>query len=217
MMNDSKEVRREIIETCLFLSEKGYFNGTWGNISLRRQEGILITPSRVDYRTMKPEDLVLLSFSGDRIKGNRIASSEKELHRRILEKRSDCSAVIHVHSPNATLVAVMRRSIPVLTEEMAQIIGGEVLCSRYVPGGQHVAFAEAVTEALGDKVMAVLAANHGAVVLGTSLTEAVAAAEVLEKSAWIFAQLASGNNYHVLPDDVVREERERYLTKYGKE
>ena len=92
-----------------------------------------------------------------------------------------------------------------------------MLCSDYVPGGHHLEFAESVTATLGDRVMAVLAANHGAVVLGATLSEAVATAEVLEKSAWIFAQVMHGDDYFILPEQAVLEERERYLTKYGKE
>jgi len=211
------QIRQEIIEACLYLSETRFFNGTWGNISVRVKEGMLITPSRVSYKKMKPEDLVLLSPEGEILEGQRLPSSEKELHRLLLKERNDFNAVVHTHSPYATCVSVTGQTIPVVTEEMAQIIGGEVRTSTYTPGGEHLRFAHAVFDALGGETTAALAANHGAVVGGNSLEEAVAAAEVLEKAAMIFLFSGISGNLRALPTGAIKEERNRYLYKYGKE
>lgn len=57
--------RNLIIETCLWLQEKELVIGTWGNVSLRLNDNlILVTPSRVEYEEMVPEDLVMVDMAG---------------------------------------------------------------------------------------------------------------------------------------------------------
>lgn len=99
-MNDSIELRQEVINTCLWLKSQGLVFSTWGNISVRLDDGnILITPSKVDYDIMTPEDLVVLAPDGTQVSGTRLSTSEREIHRRVMNKRSDVGAIIHMHSP----------------------------------------------------------------------------------------------------------------------
>jgi L-ribulose-5-phosphate 4-epimerase len=214
---DTLRLRREVINTCRFLQDIGYFIGTWGNVAVRVEEGILVTPTRLSYDALVPGDLVVVSGGGERIKGTRLPSSETGLHRLILARRPEFGVSLHTHSPFASCAAAMRQTIPVLTEEMSQILGGQVRCSRYVPAGRHIAFAAAVVDALGPEVNAVLAANHGAVVVGRDLDEAVAAAQVLEKAALIYVHAKAAGKYHVIPPRLVIRERKRYLYRYGQE
>ncbi len=60
--------RNLIIETCLWLQEKELVIGTWGNVSLRLNNNlILVTPSRVEYEEMVPEDLVVVDMAGKKV------------------------------------------------------------------------------------------------------------------------------------------------------
>ena len=106
---DSEELRNDVIRTCLFLRDIGFCIGTWGNISIRLKDGILITPSRLDYAEMKAEDLVIVSWTGKAIKGSRVPSSETALHLAILKHRPDLGAVVHSHSPLASALACAHR------------------------------------------------------------------------------------------------------------
>ena len=213
-VRDEPALRQAIIAACRRLRDIGHFVGTWGNIGVRVAEGLLVTPTRLDYDAMQPDDLVLVSLTGGRLAGKRLPSSEMELHRAVLEARPDLGAVVHTHSPYATVVAAARRSLPVCVEDMAQVIGGEVRCARYVPGGRHRQLGRAACEALGDSA-AVLLANHGAVVCGRDLAEAVVAAQVLEKAALVFVLAQSLGGATIIPSDLVAEERHRFLHKYG--
>ena len=76
--------------------------------------------------------------------------------------------------------------------------------------------ATAVCDAIYDESFAVLISNHGAVVGGRDLDEAVAASQILEKAALIFIHAASIGNAKLVPDVAWKEERHRYLFKYGK-
>jgi L-fuculose-phosphate aldolase len=208
--------RQEMIATCLRMWSLGYFIGTWGNISVRVEEGFLITPTRVDYDAMRPEDIVLMSLSGRRLEGERLPSSETELHRAFYQKFEDAKAVIHTHSRMASALSALHMGIPLVTEDMAQIIGGAVRCSNYVPGGRHVQLGEEAMKTIGE-ARAVILANHGVVCAGASLQEASIACEIVEKSAGItISCLSTGKSIHEISREYGQEERERYLTKYGK-
>ncbi len=214
---DSRELREEIIRASLYLSELGFCIGTWGNMSVRVEEGLLITPSAIDYATMTADDMVVVSWEGRRVCGHRLPSSEMQLHRLLLLHRPDMAAVIHTHSPYASACAAAHRCIPVCVDDMAQIIGGEVRCSSYVPGGRHIELAEAVLETLGAECTAALIANHGTAVLGRSVNEAVVASRVLEKAAMMFVLAESLGGCRPIAPELVKEERHRYLYKYGRE
>lgn len=82
------ERRSKIIDTCRRLRSAGYVFGTWGNVGVRLDDGnILITPSRVDYDELLPEDLPVLVPDGSIVSGSRLPTSEREIHRGILNAR----------------------------------------------------------------------------------------------------------------------------------
>lgn len=213
---DTEGLRRQIITTCLTLRDRlGYFVGTWGNISVRVEEGLLLTPSRLAYHQLQPEDLVVVSWDANIVKGDRLPTSEMELHRVLMLERPSFGALIHAHSPFASVLACAHRSIPVMVDDMAEVIGGEVCCSPYVSAGKHQALAQAARETIGPEACAVLMGNHGVIAGGRDLEEALVAIQFVEKAAMILIQAESLGGVKTIPEDLWREERQRYLFKYG--
>ncbi len=95
---------------------------TWGNISVRLDNSnILITPSKVNYDTMTTDDLVVLAPDGTQVSGHRLSTSEREIHQKVMNKRSDVGAIIHMHSPYAMMTAARNEGVPVISEEMCQL------------------------------------------------------------------------------------------------
>lgn len=216
-MHDSKELRQSIIDCCTWMVEKGLVIGTWGNISLRLSDGnILITPSRINYHEMQPEDMVVLSPDGKIIDGFRLPTSERELHRGIMNRRPDVNAIIHTHSPYAMAAAAIEGGIPPISEEMCQLLGGGIpLSSRFVPSERHVELGQVVTDSLGD-ANAVLIRNHGPICCGSSLEEAKVCCQVVEKSSKMYLHIRSCADIQVIEEQWVRAGRQYYQTSYGK-
>ena len=216
-MNDCKELRQEIIDTCLWLKSEGLIFSTWGNISVRLDDGnILITPSKTDYEIMMPEDLVVLSPDGEQVSGTKLSTSEREIHRRVMNKRSDVGAIIHMHSPYAMMAAARNEGVPVISEEMCQLLGGAIpLSSEFVPSDMHEKLGEVVSSSV-DETNAILIRNHGPMCFGKTLAEARVCCQVVEKSCKMYIHLLAAGGIQTISEENVARGRDYFLNSYGK-
>ncbi len=216
-MKDCRELRQEVIDTCLWLKAQGLVFSTWGNISVRLDDGnILITPSKVDYDTMVPEDLVVLAPDGTQVSGTRLSTSEREIHRKVMNKRSDVGAIIHMHSPYAMMAAARNEGVPVISEEMCQLLGGAIpMSSEFVPSDMHVKLGQVVTDSVNE-TNAILIRNHGPVCFGKNLAEARVCCQVVEKSCKMYIHLLAAGGFQTISDENVARGRDYFLNSYGK-
>ena len=117
------------LDTCHLIHAKGLVSGSGGNISLRCDDGILITPSGRSLESLKEEDLVLLQMDGSYTCPNGgIPSKEWRMHLACYHARPDVSALVHVHSSNAVAVSCMKDAdsscaIPVYTPGYSMRVG----------------------------------------------------------------------------------------------
>lgn len=180
MDTDELTLRRQLLETCRSFGPERLSAGTSGNASVRCGDGMLITPSAMDYATMTPQDIVWLGFDGGR-RGERPPSSEWRFHLAILRQRPDAGAVVHVHSPAATALACLRLDIPPFHYMVAVAGGDGIRCAPYELFGTE-RLAAAVLTALRDRTAALLA-NHGQVAVGADLPAALKLAVEVEALA----------------------------------
>ncbi|VBB07569.1 Hypothetical protein LUCI_2834 [Lucifera butyrica] len=209
------EQRRKVIEIALTAQREKLIALTFGNFSSRDKETgyICITPSGMDYKTLVPEDIVVVDVNCNVIDGKRKPSIETPLHCATYRKRSDVSGVAHTHSVFATAWASCGCSIPVVVAELAALIGGPVECAPYAPMGT-VELAEVVTDHLKDR-HAVLMANHGALAVGPDIDTAYCNAVVVEEGAKIAFYSKMIGNAQVIPGDECVCLRRAVLEKYG--
>ena len=190
---------------------------TWGNISVRSETGeICITPSGMPYQEITPSDLVFLDAEGNVTEGNRIPSIETQMHVLIYQNRPDVQAILHTHPVASTVFGVLRKPIPVITDEIAQAIGGEISVAEYaLPGTKELA--ENAVRALGEK-NACLLANHGAVCVGKDLAACFKVATVLETGAEIYQKalaISNGAGQVELKADDVKAMYDFAQNRYG--
>lgn len=178
------QIKLSIIEYGKAIKNSGLVIGTWGNISIRHEDRIFITPSRVDYDKLNIGNIAVCDMEGNVLEGSERPSTELSTHIAIYKHRNDVKAIIHTHSIYATAFAAARKNIPAVTEDAAMILGGEIPCAKYAfPGSPELA--DNVVEVLLNK-NAVLLANHGAIGMGRSLEEAFLVCRILEKSARVY-------------------------------
>jgi len=164
------DLRREVIETCLKMNAEGINQGTSGNVSVRTDEGFLISASGIVYEKMKPAHVVEMDLEGN-YRGEYLPSTEWRMHMDIFRARPEAKAIVHVHSPYATALACLRKDVPAF-HYMIGVTGGTSL---RVSG-----YAEFGTQELSDTMLkalegrtACLLANHGQICFGPSLSKAL--------------------------------------------
>jgi L-fuculose-phosphate aldolase len=162
--------RQSIIDACLHMNSLGINQGTSGNISLRHEDGLLITPTGTPYETMQPEQIVFMRLDGT-VETNQRPSSEWRFHRDILKARPEVNAVVHAHPPYSTILAIMGMAIPAVHYMIACAGGDTIRCAPYATFGTEELSQHAVA-ALEDR-SACLLAHHGMIAVGASLDRAM--------------------------------------------
>lgn len=185
-----QKAREIVCEAGLKLVKEGLVARTWGNISCRVDENsFVITPSGRSYDELTEDDIVPVQIDNLEWSGSIKPSSEKGLHAEVYKLNPDCTAVIHTHQQNASVVAAARKEIPLISDEMANTIGARIPCAGYgLPGTKKLKTASAAAlKESGSK--ATLMANHGAVCWGTDMDDAFLVATTLEKVCAQYVEL----------------------------
>lgn len=202
------DLRSALVEACREMSRLGLNRGTSGNAAVRAPGGLLLTPSGLAPERTTPDDLVLLDPEGRVLEGRREPSSEWRLHTRVLAARPDVEAAVHAHPPYATSLACLRRPIPPFHYMVAVGGGTDIPVAPYATFGTEE-LADHVAAALEDR-HACLMANHGLLVLGLDLPDALSRAVEVEALARQYLQALSVGEPELLSD----EEMERVLERF---
>ncbi len=190
-----EQIRADIVEAGRRLYARGFVASNDGNISARLDERrLLTTPKSVSKGFMTPDMLVIVGFDGQKLVGDREASSELPMHLEIYRNRPDVNGVVHAHPPLATGFAVA--GIPLTRAVLAEVITtlGSIPIAAY--GTPSTA---ELPEAVRKYIKAhdgMLLANHGAVTCGPDVMAAYYKMETIEHFARIslVARLLGGEN-----------------------
>lgn len=170
---------------------RGLTHGSTGNLSVRLTDGsFLMTPTGSSLGSLDPARLSHLNAQGQRLSGD-APTKESMLHIAMYQERPRCQAVVHLHATHSTAVSVLsdvdpHNVLPALTAYYVMRIGSLPLVPYYPPGDP--ALADAV-RAYAGRHHALLLANHGPVVGGSSLSAAADAIEELEATAKLHLSL----------------------------
>ena len=183
-------LRERIVQHGRSLFDRGLAAGSSGNISVRLQDGWLLTPTDSCLGQLDPARLSKLNWEGKLLSGD-APSKEAFLHRAIYEERADANAIVHLHATYSAAVSCMagldpENCMPSLTAYFVMKVGRLPLVPYYRPG--DVALADAI-RALARTHSALLLANHGPIVSAATLEAAVYATEELEETAKLFLLL----------------------------
>ncbi len=175
-----KAIRNAIVEVNAELERLRMNVCATGNISVRWQDGMLITPAGCRVETLTPEHIVYVRFDGTS-EGPLRPSSETSMHRAVYQHVPNAKAVVHTHADHCVALASFRQPIPAF-HYMIQGFGGmDVPCVDYFPFGSEE-LGQAAGRALVDRA-ACLLANHGMLARGTTLLAAFETALKLETLA----------------------------------
>ena len=173
--------RRQVVDACLTLADRGYLAGIGGNVAMRLDEThFAVTPSAADYYTMRPEDICVLRLDTlQLIDGALKPSVESGLHAAMLRFHQGAGASVHTHQPLASAVALISRGIPL---HAGDAMGDEVALVGYGPSGTGL-LVRALSRRLRPGRLAYLLRNHGVICAASSLDAATASVARIEAAA----------------------------------
>jgi 3-dehydro-4-phosphotetronate decarboxylase len=204
------QLREQICRFGKSLYERGFSPGSSGNISVRLNDGWLMTPTNSCLGLLDPARLSRLDANGKLLSGDAV-TKESFLHVAMYEQRADANAVVHLHSTHSVAVSCLAdvdatNVIPPITAYYVMRVGTLPLVPYFRPGDKALAGA---VRAFAGKHHAVLLANHGPVVAGSSLPAAVYAVEELEETAKLYL-LLRGCKTRFLTDKQITELQQHF-------
>ncbi|HDR0612820.1 3-oxo-tetronate 4-phosphate decarboxylase [Pasteurella multocida] len=206
------EQKKEMVNLARSLFERGYSVGGAGNLSVRLDEKrILVTPTGSSLGRLEADSLSVLDMEGNLLSGKK-PSKESVFHLAMYHKNPACHAIVHLHSTYLTALSCLEglnpdNAMKAFTPYYVMRVGKLPVIPYYRPGDTNIA-RELRERALLSK--AFLLANHGVVVTGTDLVDAVDNTEELEETAKLYF-LLKGQQVRYLTDDEVKD-----LEKRGK-
>lgn len=196
-----EEIKQKVYEANMMLPKYGLVTFTWGNVSaIDREQGLfVIKPSGVPYEALCPDDMVVMSLTGEKVEGRYNPSSDTPTHLELYKAFPEIGGIVHTHSSWATSWAQAGRAIPCYGTTHADYIYGEVPCVRTLTKAEIEEAYEKNTGILIARelkergldvkaVPAVLCKNHGPFTWGKDALEAVHNAVVLEEVAKMAAR-----------------------------
>jgi len=206
-------LREQICSTAKSIYDRGLTHGSTGNISVKLDDGWLLTPTGSRLGALDPAKLSKLDWQGNLLSGD-APSKENFLHLAMYQERPANGAVVHLHSTHSVGVSMLENIdpndvLPPITAYYVMRIGTLPLVPYFAPGDLQLA--DAVRRFAG-KHHALLLANHGPVVGGSSLSAALDAVEELEATAKLFL-LLQGQRIRTLTDAQVAELKAKHPIK----
>ena len=178
------QLREAIALHGQWLYQRGYAHGSSGNISVRLPDGLLITPTNSCLGRLDPARISRVSAEGRHVSGDP-PSKEAFLHLAMYQERASAGGIVHLHCTHCVALSCLKHAdaanaLPPITAYYVMRIRKLPLIPYFRPG--DLALAQAV-RIEAKRHHAVLLANHGPVVAGKSLEDAVYNAEELEETA----------------------------------
>lgn len=186
------ELRNEVCIANKMLPQSGLVILTWGNVSaIDRERGlVVIKPSGVKYEELTPESMVVVDMMGRVVEGRYRPSSDTLTHLEMYKVFPNMGAIVHTHSPWATIWAQMGCDIPVLGTTHADDFGAEIPCTRDMTGDEIAedyekntgkVICETLAQRDSSRYFAVNVKSHGPFVWEGDPLKAVEKALVLEQ------------------------------------
>lgn len=205
--------RQEIVDTCLFMLREGLVVGTAGNVSIRKDDLVAISPSGVPYEEMTAEDVVVFNIDGERVDGILEPSSELPLHLSVY-RSTDALAITHNHAPASTALGLVVDVVPT-SHYYSAMFGGPIRVAPYAEFGTDD-LAKNVTAALKDRTGALMK-NHGAITTGPTVKKAVSMLPILEYVCDVQLRAMATGAEIALLDDAQMANAKQGMAGYGKQ
>ena len=198
-----EDAKKEILETAMKLIDCDLINLGAGNLSIRRGNHVIVTPSGKEYKNLEPNDLPVIDMEGNVVEGVYKPSLDSVGLLYIYKHVPHINAIIHTHQVYATALSLTQTKLPAILTTLANAVGGEVTVTPFAPAGK-IETGIVTVENLNNK-RAVILKNHGVMTVGEQLNDALIAAVYLEEAAKSFLLSKPFGEPSVLNEEQIEE------------
>jgi len=186
----SYTAKKQLVEVAKLMYQKNMVNAFEGNLSIKEDNRIYITPSGICKGFLTEEMIAVTDLEGNVLDGSRKPSSELKLHLGAYSHRSGIKSVVHAHTPYATAFAL--NNMPIETKAYPELIVlfDSIPLAEYGTQSTYGIFEGA--KRYIDRYDIVLLANHGIMAVGSDIYDAffkIEAAESIAKTLFLARQL----------------------------
>ncbi|CAK7193021.1 L-fuculose phosphate aldolase [Commensalibacter sp. Nvir] len=185
---ERKLLSKKIIDVCLEMTRLGLNQGTAGNVSVRYNDGMLITPTGTPYENLTESQIVFIDKDGN-YEAGKVPSSEWRFHRAVYQARPTANAVVHNHAIYSTAVSILNRPIPAIHYMVAAAGGSSIPCAPYATFGSKP-LSENVFQCMKTS-KAILLQHHGMIASEVTLDKALWLAQEVEVLAHLYLKTLS--------------------------
>jgi ribulose-5-phosphate 4-epimerase/fuculose-1-phosphate aldolase len=203
-MTDDARLRELVSLGSRVLGDAAQGDLIWGHISARdpQDRGVWMKPWGLGFEEVTPRDVVLVSWDGEVLDGDRRRHSEYPIHTEVMRARPDVGSVVHTHSPAAVALGALNVPLRPISHEATLLVPPDL--ARFTETGDLIRSAELggrVAAALGER-NACLLVNHGIVAVGADVQIATMTAYLLDSACRIqLTAMATGAWPGWSPDD----------------
>jgi L-fuculose-phosphate aldolase len=204
MNNNEILLKEQIVDVGHKLWDKGFVAANDGNISIRLNDGeVLTTPTGISKKFLTTDMIIKVDLDGNPIVSNTEyrPSSEVKMHIEVYRQRPDVNSIVHAHPPFSTSFAVA--GIPLdqaILPEAILTIGAVPIAPYGLPSTMEIP--EAIRPYI-QHTDALLLANHGAITVGVDIISAYYKMETLEHNAQILFRAMQIGNVNEIPEKEV--------------
>jgi L-fuculose-phosphate aldolase len=195
------------------LNTDGLAVGPAGNLSIRLDDRILITPSQIPYDRITPESMVVVDLDGKQVGGTGRPSAETPLHVGVYQK-SSAKAIVHTHSPAAVAVSITTDVLPAVHYAILRLGASTVKTAPYARFGSDE-LVDSCLAAMGDGY-ATLMQNHGTITCADDIDTAYERAQLLEWLCMVYRDAKQLGDPRILDaDELAQVDAEARRRRYG--
>jgi L-fuculose-phosphate aldolase len=196
--------REQLADVGRRLVAEGLVVGTAGNLSLRFGDLIAITPSGISYDRLDAAAMCIVGIGGEVVEAPTVPSAEMPMHLAVY-RGTEAAAVVHTHSPYATVLSTVVDELPPIHYVIAGL-GGRVRVAPYHTFGTNE-LADDMIRALEGRAAALLQ-NHGTITSGRTLDEAFERSMTLEWLSALYWRAKLVGQPNILSDDEIERVRQ---------
>jgi len=183
--------RQDLIDTARKMEQYGLIRMSGGNVALRIDDKVLVTPTAMAYDTMAIDDIVVVDLEGRTVEGKRRPTSDLKAILYILNHKPEVNAIIHTHQPKAVALSLICDKLPLISTTMVDEVKDEVNVAPFTISSDEGMGIQTIEYAT--KALCVILKNHGIMAFGKDLEQALSAAIYLEESCDIYLSALAAN------------------------